>query len=194
MPAPPTVSTKAVAALALDPSQVPVLDRRAEWTLDRLLADPAIVPRHFPADRHGPPSLCIAAEEFCRGPAGVVGYLDGDTRARCPEVAINVLGSYRVVLSTLGMAVDHHGWLYSDRAKGGFPELTVAHLEPLMPRVLRCLCLLELRGYSRSGYQDGHGYSYARALAAKLVDLLPLAADKGVLAAECSTILAATWR
>lgn len=186
------MSTRTVAARVLDLSEIAVLDREAGWTFERLLAEPDVVLRHFPADRHGPPSLCVAEEEFRRHPVGVVGYLDGDTQARFPEMAFNVLRSYRVLLSTLGMTVDHHGWLFSHRAEGSFPELTVARLEPLMPRVLRCLWLLELRGYSNSGYRDGHGYNYARSLADKLVDVLKLSGRRGVLANECAAIRALT--
>ncbi len=186
------MSTNPVGSRVLDLSRIPVLDREAGWTLEGLVADSETVPRHFPADRYGPPSLCVAAGEFKRHAAGVVGYVEGDTTALCPEAAFNVLRSYRILLSTLGMTVDHHGWVFLHRAHGRFPELTVARLEPLMPRVLRCLWLLELRGYSKSGYRDRTGYSYAHSLAEKLVSVLGITGNEGVLARECIDILEAS--
>lgn len=177
---------------ALDASRIPVLERDAGWTLELLLASPDIVPRHFPADRHGPPGLRVDATEFRRHPRGAVGYLDDNTRSWCPQVASKVLESYRTLLWMSGLTVDHHGWLYSDRAKGDWPCRSVARLRPVMPRVVRCLSLLELRGYSASGYRDAHHYGYAAGLAAKLIELLDLRDDGSPLSTECKAVLGPT--
>lgn len=169
---------------------VPTADRDTGWTLEMLLARPNIIPKHFPADRYGPATLSFDLAEFKRHAIGTVGYLDGATSARHPDVAFNVLRSYRVLLPLLGLTVDHHGWLYAGDPV--VPNPTLSTYERLMPRVLRCLQLLELRGYSASGYQDGHSYSYAAGLASKLIDLLDLRDDGTVLSTECYSALIAS--
>ena len=173
---------------ALGPDLVPILDIDHALTLPHLLAHPDLIPTHFPADRHGPPHLSFDEQEFARHPAGTVSEYDGATSARCPEVAFNVLRSYHVLLPAIGLMVDHHGWLFANRTERCPGPPARSSLERVMPRVLRCLSLLQLQGYSSSGYRCE--YSYAASLATKLTEVLALRQTRSDLAAECSAILA----
>lgn len=177
-------------ARTLQLGRIPVLERGSGWTLDRLLANPDVVAQHFPADRYGPSEFSFHEDEFRRDPPGEVGCYGSDgTQARCPEVAFHVLRSYRTLLEVLGLYVDHHGWVYPLQRRGDRAKLEAAGADFLLPRVLRCLSLLELRGYSSGRSADRYGYSYAAGLATRLVELLHFRDDRCVLAAECFAVL-----
>lgn len=167
-----------------------MLERDAGWTLELLLAKPEVVPRHFPADRHGPPGFSFPEAEFRIRPPGPVGLYGSDgTQARCPDVAFNVLCSYRTLLETLALCVDHHGWVHSRPRQAVLMKLEAASVDFVLPRVLRSLSLLELRGHSSGGPPDRYGYSYAAGLATTLIRLLGLRDERCALGSECLAAL-----
>jgi hypothetical protein len=170
---------------SMRPHHVGTVDEFRQLSLDELLAQPELLAWYFPADRYEPSGATseFEATAFKRLPVSrLYPHLHGfnDTASSVPEVAAKLLPLYDHVLGELGLSADHHGWVFIQsmaKTRDWLLQRDARH-EQLVCRVLRCLALLALTGFSRSDYKDLDGFSYAVGLYRKLEELKQL--DKSV--------------
>lgn len=160
------------------PHNVCSADEFLQLSLDELLAEPEQLAWYFPADRYEPSGATseFEAGAFKRLPVSrLYPELHGlnDTSSRVPEVAAKLLPLYDHVLGELGLSSDHHGWVFIQslsKTRDWLLERDARH-EQLICRLLRCLALLALTGFSRSDFKDSDGFSYALGLYRRLEEL-----------------------
>lgn len=160
------------------PSHICTVDEFCQLSLVQLLSQPELPAWYFPADRYEPSgatSEFTAADFSSHRVAKFYPELDGlnDTASRLPDVAAKLLRLYEHVLSELGLSSDHHGWVFvqsMSKTRDWLLERDARH-EQLICRLLRCLALFALTGFSRSDFKDADGFSYALGLYRRLEEL-----------------------